>query len=299
MLANSLPETVVVMDSLDQLPPLRDILQRDGLFARRSLGQNFIMDMNLTDKIARLAGPLAGHEILEIGAGPGGLTRSLASAGAKRIVAIEKDSRFLPALQEIAEASAGLVEVIHADALEVDARELVAEPARIVANLPYNVGTELLTRWLSFPEWPPPWKSMTLTFQRELAQRLIAAPGSKAYGRLSVLVQWRTDATIAMTIPPTAFLPVPKISSAVVNMSILDSVRYPAEAHMLAKVVKAAFSQRRKMLRTSMRSLHPDMDRILQQCGIRPDLRADAVPIEDYCGIARALAGAFQLSNQN
>ena len=277
------------MSRISSLPPLREVIARYGLSARRSLGQNFLLDMNLTDKIVRQAGKLAGHDVLEIGPGPGGLTRSLANAGARRVVAVEKDERFLPALQEIAECSAGTVEVIHADALAIDTVALVSPPARIIANLPYNVGTPLLADWLSAPTWPPPWRSLTLAFQLELAERLVAVPGTKAYGRISVLAQWRTSADIVMTIPPSAFVPSPKVTTAVVQMQALPAPVHSADSETLFRVVKTAFSQRRKMLRSSLKPLDKDISKTLASAGVSPEARADSVSISDFCSIARQL----------
>ncbi len=277
------------MNLISSLPPLREVIARYGLSARRNLGQNFLLDMNLTDKIVRQAGTLAGHDVLEIGPGPGGLTRSLVNAGARRIVAVEKDERFLPALQEIAECSCGTVEVIHADAMAIDTAELVRPPARIIANLPYNVGTPLLVDWLSAPTWPPPWCSLTLAFQRELAERMVAVPGTKAYGRISVLAQWRTSAEIVMTIPPSAFVPSPKVTTAVVQMQALPAPAHFADSETLFRVVKTAFSQRRKMLRSSLKPLDNDILKTLAYAGVSPDARADSVSISDFCSIARQL----------
>ncbi|MGB0904589.1 MAG: 16S rRNA (adenine(1518)-N(6)/adenine(1519)-N(6))-dimethyltransferase RsmA, partial [Mangrovicoccus sp.] len=202
------------MSAIDNLPPLRDVIARHGLSARKSLGQNFLLDLNLTAKIARQAGDLTGCDVLEIGPGPGGLTRGLLSEGARRVVAVEKDHRCLPALAEIAEAYPDRLTVLEGDALELNPAEHLTPPIRIAANLPYNVGTELLVRWLTPPQWPPFWQSLTLMFQREVAQRIVAQPGSKAYGRLALLAQWRAEARIVLDLPPQAFTPPPKVSSA-------------------------------------------------------------------------------------
>ena len=277
------------MNGIDRLPPLREVISRHGLRARRSLGQNFLLDVNLTDKIVRKAGPVAGHDILEIGPGPGGLTRSLIAAGPRRVVAVEKDRRFLPALEELAEVSSGILQVVHADALDVDPASLIAPPARIVANLPYNAGTALLAMWLSVPGWPPPWTSLTLAFQRELADRLVAQPGTKAYGRMSVLAQWRTSASMVMTIPPSAFVPVPKVATAVVRFDALAEPVQRADPDLLFRVVKTAFLQRRKMLRSSLKPLTDDVAALLGTAGVSPEARADATSISDYCAIAHAL----------
>ncbi len=221
------------MAGIDNLPPLRDVIATHGLSARKSLGQNFLLDLNLTAKIARQAGDLTETDVLEIGPGPGGLTRGLLAEGARKVLAIEKDHRCLPALAEIAAAYPGRLEVIEGDALEINPLEHLTPPIRIAANLPYNVGTELLVRWLTPKEWPPFWTSMTLMFQREVAERIVATPGSKAYGRLAVLSQWRSDARIAISLPPGAFTPPPKVSSAVVHLTALPAPRFEADAKTL------------------------------------------------------------------
>lgn len=274
--------------SIDALPPLREVIAAHGLNARKSLGQNFILDLNLTAKIARAAGDLSGADVIEVGPGPGGLTRGLLAEGARRVLAIEKDARCLPALAEITAADPRL-EVIEGDALEVDLAARTTPPVKIVANLPYNVGTELLTRWLDPPAWPPFWSSLTLMFQREVADRIVATPGSKAYGRLSVLTHWRADARIAMDLPPSAFVPPPKVRSAVVHITALPEPRYPAPQQVLQTVVKAAFNQRRKMLRSSLKGLSPDVEAALQDAGIEPTDRAETVDVERFCALARAL----------
>ena len=275
-----------MIDVIDDLPPLREVIARHGLSARKSLGQNFILDLNLTAKIARLAGDLSA-DVLEVGPGPGGLTRGLLAAGATRVVAVEKDARCLAALAEIAARYTGRLEIVEGDALSLDLGALVGPEARIVANLPYNVGTELLTRWLEPPAWPPFWSSMTLMFQREVAQRLTASPGSSAYGRLSILAQWRTEPRIVMDLPPEAFTPPPKVRSAVVRIDRLAEPRYPADARTLFRVVAAAFNQRRKMLRASLRGLGPDIEDRLHAAGIAPTQRAETVPLEGFCALAR------------
>lgn len=277
------------MSAIDELPPLRDVIARHGLSARKALGQNFLLDLNLTAKIARSAGDLSGSDVLEVGPGPGGLTRGLLAEGARRVVTVEKDSRCLPALQEIADAYPGRLDIVMGDALEADIETQLRPPVRIVANLPYNVGTELLTRWLDPPQWPPFWDSLTLMFQREVAQRVVAEPGSKAYGRLSVLAGWRTEARIVMDLPPEAFTPPPKVRSAVVHLRRLDASRYPADAAVLKRVVAAAFNQRRKMLRASLKGLSPDIETVLTAAGIAPTERAEQVSVEGFCAIARAL----------
>lgn len=277
------------MTAPDVLPPLRAVIAEHGLSARKSLGQNFLLDLNLTSKIARQAGDLSASDVLEIGPGPGGLTRGLLMEGARRVLAVEKDARCLPALAQVAEAYPGQLQVVNADALDIDAARLLTPPIRIVANLPYNVGTELLVRWLTPPAWPPFWSSLTLMFQREVADRIVAAPGSKAYGRLAVLAQWRADARIAMTLPAAAFTPPPKVSSAVVHLDPLPEPRFPARAETLSRVVAAAFNQRRKMLRAALKGLAPDIEDRLRAVGIPPTERAEQVPLEGFCALARAL----------
>jgi 16S rRNA (adenine1518-N6/adenine1519-N6)-dimethyltransferase len=273
----------------DGLPPLREVIATHGLAARKSLGQNFLFDLNLTGRIARRVGDLAGSDVLEIGPGPGGLTRALLAEGARKVVAIERDARCLPALAEIAAAYPGRLEVIEGDALGLDPLPLLMPPIRIAANLPYNVGTELLVRWLTPAVWPPFWESMTLMFQREVAERIVAAPGSKAYGRLSLLAQWRCNARIAFEIPARAFTPAPKVTSAVVHLERLAEPRFPADAAVLSRVVALAFGQRRKMLRASLRPLG-DAETLLAAAGIPATERAEQVSLEGFCRLARLVA---------
>ena len=277
------------MSAIDPLPPLRQVIADHELSARKALGQNFILDLNLTAKIARMAGSLEDHDILEIGPGPGGLTRGLLAEGARRVVAIEKDARCLPALSEIADAYPGRLDVLNADALGFDAAKALQPPVRIVANLPYNVGTELLIRWLTPACWPPFWSSLTLMFQREVAERIVAQPGSKAYGRLALLGQWRSTAQIVMTLPPEAFTPPPRVSSAVVHLTALPAPRYPADARILERLVARAFNQRRKMLRAALKGLTPDIEDRLRRAGIDPTDRAETVDLERFCALARLL----------
>ncbi|MCU9836961.1 MULTISPECIES: 16S rRNA (adenine(1518)-N(6)/adenine(1519)-N(6))-dimethyltransferase RsmA [Ruegeria] len=277
------------MSAIDTLPPLREVIATHQLSARKSLGQNFLLDLNLTAKIARQAGDLSDCDVLEIGPGPGGLTRGLLAEGARRILAIEKDPRCLPALSEIAEAYPGRLKVINGDALEIDPLAYLTPPIRIAANLPYNVGTELLVRWLTPPDWPPFWQSLTLMFQREVAERIVARPGSKAYGRLAILAQWRAEARIVLSLPPEAFTPPPKVSSAVVHLTALPEPRYPANAAILSRVVAAAFNQRRKMLRAALKGLAPDIEDRLTAAGIAPTERAEQVSLEAFCALAREL----------
>ncbi len=275
------------MSGIDALPPLREVIAEHGLSARKSLGQNFLLDLNLTAKIARAAGDIAQADILEIGPGPGGLTRGLLTEGARRVLAVEKDARCLPALSQIAEAAPGRLQVINADALELDPLKHLTPPIRIAANLPYNIGTELLVRWLTPPEWPPFWESLTLMFQREVAERIVAKPGSKAYGRLALLAGWRCDARIVMNLPPEAFTPPPKVSSAVIHLTALPEPKFPADAKTLEMVVARAFNQRRKMLRAALKGLAPDIEDRLIAAGIKPTDRAETIELERFCALAR------------
>lgn len=278
------------MSAIDSLPPLREVIRSHDLQARKSMGQNFLLDLNLTAKIARQAGDMSACDVLEIGPGPGGLTRGLLAEGARHVLAIEKDKRCLPALAEIAAAYPGRLTVVEGDALEVDPLQRLSPPIRVAANLPYNVGTELLVRWLTPPEWPPFWQSLTLMFQREVAERIVARPGSKAYGRLALLAQWRAEARIVMSLPPEAFTPAPKVSSAVVHLTALPEPRFPADAAVLSRVVAAAFNQRRKMLRAALKGVAPDIEDRLLAAGIKPTDRAEQVPLEGFCALARAVA---------
>lgn len=278
--------------TLSTLPPLRDVIETHSLAARKSLGQNFLLDLNLTGKIARQAGDLSGHDVLEIGPGPGGLTRALLAEGARKVVAIETDPRCLPALEDIAKAAPGRLEVLPGDALKIDPLPHLTPPVAVVANLPYNVGTELLVRWLTPRQWPPYWDSLTLMFQREVAQRIVATPGSKAYGRLSVLSQFRCDTRICFELPPQAFSPPPKVTSAVVHLKALPEPRFPANAKILSDVVARAFNQRRKMLRASLKGLRPDVAELLTSVGIDPQRRAETVSLEEFCALAEAVRKA-------
>ncbi|KGJ05120.1 dimethyladenosine transferase [Paracoccus halophilus] len=280
------------MSTIDGLPPLREVIARHDLRARKQLGQNFLLDLNLTAKIARAAGALSGCDVIEVGPGPGGLTRGLLAEGARKVLAIEKDARALPALAEIAAAYPGRLQVIHGDALEVDPLAHLTPPIRIVANLPYNVGTELLIRWLTPASWPPFWQSLTLMFQKEVAERIVAQPGGKAYGRLAVLAQWRTDARIVMTLPPEAFVPAPKVHSSVVHLTALPAPRHAADPALLSRVVAAGFNQRRKMLRASLKGLHPKIEDLLVAAGIAPTARAEEIALAQFCALARGLADA-------
>lgn len=279
------------MATIDGLPPLREVLRTHDLVAKKSLGQNFLLDLNLTAKIARSAGDLSGADVLEIGPGPGGLTRGLLAEGARKVLAIEKDSRCLPALAEIAAAYPGRLEVINGDALEVDPLAHLTPPIKVAANLPYNVGTELLVRWLTPKDWPPFWDSLTLMFQREVAERIVAQPGSRHYGRLAILAQWRAEAKIVMSLPPEAFTPAPKVHSAVVHLRALPEPRYPAKAATLSRIVAAGFNQRRKMLRASLKGVAPDIEAKLEAAGIAPTERAERVTLEQFCRLARIVDG--------
>jgi 16S rRNA (adenine1518-N6/adenine1519-N6)-dimethyltransferase len=276
------------------LPPLRDVIARYGLAAKKSLGQNFLLDLNLTARIARGAGVGPDSVVYEVGPGPGGLTRALLEAGAT-VIAVEKDDRCIEALAEVQAAFPGRLQVVAADALKVDETELVGgAPVQVVANLPYNVSTVLLAKWLTSETWPPFFSSLTLMFQREVADRIAAPPGGKEYGRLSVLSPWRTVPTRLFDIPPSAFVPQPKITSSVVHFSVLAEPVAPAELRDLKTVVDAAFNQRRKMLRSSLKGLGVDTERLLAEAGIEPTLRAEVLSVEQFCALARALNTILQ-----
>ena len=279
------------MSAIDDLPPLREVIKRHDLRAKKSLGQNFLLDLNLTARIARAAGPLDGVTVLEIGPGPGGLTRALLANGAKRVVAIERDDRAVAALAEIAERYPGRLDIVAADALSFDPQTLLGSgPARIVANLPYNIATALLVAWLTAEPWPPWFDRLVLMFQREVAERITAAPGSKTYGRLSVLAGWRTEARILFDIAPSAFVPPPKVTSSLVEL-IPRRAPLPCQSIALQKVTEAAFGQRRKMLRQSLKSLGRDPLPLLASAGIEPTARAEEIPVEGFVRLARLLAG--------
>lgn len=272
--------------SSDGLPPLRDVITRHGLMAKKSLGQNFLLDLNLTGKVARAAGNLEAATVIEVGPGPGGLTRALLALGARRVIAVERDERCLTALAEIQERYPGRLEVLHGDALKTDFRSLAeGETVRIVANLPYNIGTELLVGWLTAEPWPPFYASMTLMFQREVAERIVAAPGSGSYGRLAVLAGWRTQARIAFDLPAQAFTPPPKVTSAVVHL-VPRLEPLPCEASKLSRVTQAAFGQRRKMLRQSLKSLGGEA--LLEKVGIDGTRRAETLSVEEFVALANA-----------
>ena len=274
--------------SLDGLPPLREVIEKHGLRAKKSLGQNFLLDLNLTGKIARAAGELTGTTVIEVGPGPGGLTRALLAQGAAKVIAIERDERCLDALAEIGGHYPGRLEIISGDALRTDFTSLAegAADTRIVANLPYNIGTELLVRWLTGPEWPPFYSSMTLMFQKEVAQRIVAKAGDGAYGRLGVLAGWRAAARIAFDVPPQAFTPPPKVTSSVVHI-VPRAEPLPADGRKLARITEAAFGQRRKMLRQSLKSVGGE--RLLEATGIDGTRRAETLGVAEFVALANAL----------
>jgi 16S rRNA (adenine1518-N6/adenine1519-N6)-dimethyltransferase len=276
------------MSAIDDLPPLREVIRRHGLSAKKTLGQNFLLDLNLTARIARAGGPLAGVTVVEIGPGPGGLTRALLAEGARRVVAVERDARAIAALEEIAARYPGRLTIIEGDALEVDLRAHLDGPARIVANLPYNIATALLVAWLTEP-WPPWYESLVLMFQREVAERIVAAPGSKAYGRLAVLASWRTEARILFDISPAAFVPPPKVTSSVVRL-VPRETPLPCDRRTLERVTEAAFGQRRKMLRQSLRTLGIDPLPLLAAAGLEPTARAEEIPVAGFVALANAYA---------
>jgi 16S rRNA (adenine1518-N6/adenine1519-N6)-dimethyltransferase len=261
-----------------------------GLTARKSLGQNFLLDFNLTRRIARAAGPLEGTTIVEVGPGPGGLTRALLTEGASRVIAIEKDERCLPALADIAATYPGRLQIVAGDAREVDFGALdLGAPARIVANLPYSVATPLLVGWLKTEPWPPWFDRLVLMFQREVALRIVAKPGSRDFGRLAVLSQWRTSPRILLTLPAAAFTPRPKVDSSLVELVPKEVPQPACDVAALERVTAAAFGQRRKMLRSSLRQITPDAEALLQGLGIDPKARAEELRIGDFCRIANAL----------
>jgi len=281
-----------VTGALDSLPPLRDVIRRHGLTARKSLGQNFLFDLNLAARIARAAGPLAGVTVFEVGPGPGGLTRALLALGAARVIAVERDDRAIAALQEIAALYPERLDIAAADALTFDpAPRLSHGPARIVANLPYNIATALLVSWLSVEPWPPWYESAVLMFQREVAERIVSPPGSKSYGRLSVLVQWRCEARIMFDVNASAFVPPPKVTSSIVRI-VPRSAPLPCDRKLLERVTQAAFGQRRKMLRQSLRSLGTDAAALLEAARLEPTARAEDIPVSGFVALAQALAAA-------
>jgi len=274
---------------IDGLPPLRDVIAQHGLKARKSLGQNFLLDLNLTRRIARAALPLKGHTVIEVGPGPGGLTRALLGEGAEKVVAVETDRRTIPALEEIGAAFPGRLSIVAADALTVDWTEIAAGPTKIVANLPYNIATPLLVGWLTTEPWPPWYASMTLMFQKEVAQRIVAVPGSKAFGRLSVLAQWRARPVKLFDIDRRAFTPSPNVTSSVVQITPGTPALQDCKAAVLERVTAAAFGQRRKMLRSSLKGLVADSDAVLATAGIDPSRRAEQLSVTDFCRLAVAV----------
>ncbi len=280
------------------LPPLREVIARHGLSARKGLGQNFLLDLNLTRRIARAAAPLEGHVIVEVGPGPGGLTRSLLEEGAGRIVAIEKDCRCIAALEEIAAAYPGRLVIVEQDALTVDFAAIAEPPAKIVSNLPYNIATPLLVGWLKTEPWPPWYASMTLMFQKEVADRLTAPPGSKTYGRLSIIARWRTTVKPLFDVDRRAFTPPPKVTSTLVQLVPVPVPEPACDIRYLERVTAAAFGQRRKMLRTSLKGVTADPERLLEQAGISGDHRAEEIDVAGFCRLAAALADACEADSK-
>jgi len=278
------------MAQIDDLPPLREVMRRHGLKPKKSLGQNFLLDLNLTARIARAAEPLENITVVEVGPGPGGLTRALLALGARRVIAIERDERAIGILQEIAARYPGRLDIVAGDALHIDAREALGpERARVVANLPYNIATALLIGWLTVEPWPPWYDSLLLMFQREVAERIVATPGRKSYGRLSVLAGWRTEAKILFDVSSSAFVPPPKVTSSLVRLRP-RAVPLACDARALQRVTEAAFGQRRKMLRQSLKTLGVDAGALLAAAGIEPTARAEDIPVEGFVALARALA---------
>jgi 16S rRNA (adenine1518-N6/adenine1519-N6)-dimethyltransferase len=278
------------MSQIDGLPPLRDVIRKHELQAKKSLGQNFLLDLNLTSRIARAGGSLEGVTVIEVGPGPGGLTRALLAEGAARVVAIERDSRCVAALKEIAAHYPGKLEIVEADALTFDPRPLLnGAKTRIVANLPYNIATPLLIDWLTIEPWPPHYDSLVLMFQREVAERIVATPEDDAYGRLGVLAGWRSAARILFDISPSAFVPAPKVTSSVVHLVPRENP-LPCDAKILGRVTASAFGQRRKMLRQSLRSLGVDASALLAAAEIEPTKRAEEIPVEGFVRLANVFA---------
>ena len=277
--------------ALDSLPPLRDVIRRHGLAAKKSLGQNFLFDLNLAARIARAGGSLDGVTVYEVGPGPGGLTRALLALGAARVVAVERDERAIAALQEIAALYPDRLEIVAADALSLDPAARLHRPARIIANLPYNIATPLLVSWLSVEPWPPWYDCAVLMFQREVAERIVAQPGSKSYGRLSVIAQWRCETRIMFDVNASAFVPPPKVTSSIVRLTPRPTP-LPCEQRLLERVTQAAFGQRRKMLRQSLRSLGMDAAALLDAAKLEPTARAEEIPVAGFVALAQALAAA-------
>lgn len=276
--------------SEDALPPLREVIARHGLAAKKALGQNFLFDLNLTRRIARAAGPLEGFTVIEIGPGPGGLTRALLMEGATNVIAIERDDRALAALAEISAAYPGKLTVIPGDALQTDYARLAAgTPTKIVANLPYNIATPLLIGWIGSGEWPPFYESLTLMFQKEVAERIVAKSGGKEFGRLSVLCQHRATAKKLFDVNRSAFTPPPKVTSSIVQLMPKAKPEPECRLEVLERVTAAAFGQRRKMLRASLRSLLPEPEALLGELGIDPELRAEQLPVEAFARLAQRI----------
>lgn len=275
-----------VIEAVGALPPLREVIREFGLGARRGLGQHFLLDLNLTRKIARAAGDLQGRRILEIGPGPGGLTRALLLEGASELIAVERDSRIKDALASLIDAAAGCLTLVEADALSVDEAALCRPPMTVVANLPYNISTPLLFKWFERLEL---FDGFILMFQKEVAQRITAAPGGKSYGRLAVMSQWRCEVKSLFDIPASAFTPPPKVVSTVIELRPRNKPKAPADPRVLEKVVAAAFGQRRKMLRASLRQLSSDAEQLIKDAGLDPTARAESLTVEDFCALARTL----------
>ena len=277
------------MSAIDDLPPLREVIRQHALSARKSLGQNFLLDLNLTARIARAAGPLEDATVVEIGPGPGGLTRALLALGARHVIAVERDQRALPALEEIARRYPGRLEIVCADAQSFDPRPLLGTTkAKIVANLPYNIATALLIDWLSAEPWPPWYDMMVLMFQREVAERIVARENDEAYGRLAVLANWRAETKIMFDISPAAFVPQPKVTSSVVRL-VPRNAPEPCDRRTLEQVAAAAFGQRRKMLRQSLKSLAADPVRLAAAAQVDPTRRAETIPVSGFVAMAREL----------
>ena len=276
----------------DSLPPLREVIRKHGLAARKSLGQNFLFDLNLAARIARAGGPLFAVTVFEVGPGPGGLTRALLALGAARVIAVERDGRAIAALQEIAALDPDRLEIVAADALTFDPRPCFSGGTiRIIANLPYNIATALLVGWLSIEPWPPWYDCAILMFQREVAERIVAAPGSKSYGRLSVLVQWRCEARIMFDVNASAFVPPPKVTSSLLRV-VPRAAPLACDRRLLETVTQAAFGQRRKMLRQSLRALGTDVASLIAAAGLNPTARAEEISVDGFVALARALAAA-------
>ena len=273
----------------DGLPPLRDVIRHYDLKAKKNLGQNFILDLNLTRKIARSGGPIEDYTVIEIGPGPGGLTRALLMEGAKNVIAIERDQRCLAPLNDVSLAYPGRLKVLHDDALTIDYSTLTDGKAIIIANLPYSIGTALLVNWLETEPWPPWFDRMTLMFQREVGGRIIAEPGTKAYGRLAILAQYRAHAELLFTLPPEAFSPAPKVSSSLISLQPRSKPQFECDTKKLSQLTAAAFNQRRKMLRKSLSQINSDSETLLKNAGIDPTRRAESLSIEEFCRLAKTI----------